>query len=590
MKFPRLCVGAVLASAVFSMWLGACSDDDEACGNDGVKNGVCQAGPTCSTGSVELPISSPADSCPANNGAGGAIYICCVPGPDGGVSSIDSGAPSLGDAGGGQDVVVGTGDAKVDTGNGDSGPVCAKTCTVDTDCGQSTTTCSAEACSAGCCVEVDSVEGTTCTDKGGKVCNGHGSCVSCTATTDCPAQASSCIANTCSSFTCGTSILAAGAACSDNGGTVCDGHGVCIGCLGVSDCPVPTTACVIAACTGSACATSNAALGTACTDNGGSFCDGAGACVGCNTVSDCPTPASACVTASCDAASHTCKTADALGGTVCTDAGGTVCNGMGTCVGASCMDGFKDGTESDVDCGGTCGATCTDTPPQDCKLGTDCISGVCTAGKCQVPTCSDGVKNGAETAKDCGGGTCPTCALGLGCSKGSDCTSGDCDNGFCATVVAGGACTANDQCASDVCGVSGTGNCCLAACSTAGACGATGCGAAGACTYPGSATSCAATSCTGSTLTTFTACGALGTCDGAPALSMCPNNLACSGTACATACGANDTQGDAKCALGFWCDGVAGGACDAPQATGAACTRDSQCTLTCDTVTTHLCL
>ena len=47
------------------------------------------------------------------------------------------------------------------------------------------------------------------------------------------------------------------------------------------------------------------------------------------------------------------------------------------------------------------------------------------------PTCSDGVKNGAETGVDCGGGTCPTCGTGGGCGSGSDCTSGVCKDSVC---------------------------------------------------------------------------------------------------------------------------------------------------------------
>ena len=40
-------------------------------------------------------------------------------------------------------------------------------------------------------------------------------------------------------------------------------------------------------------------------------------------------------------------------------------------------------------------------------------------------TCTDGEKDGAETDVDCGG-PCPACAVGRGCSTGSDCTSHVC--------------------------------------------------------------------------------------------------------------------------------------------------------------------
>lgn len=40
--------------------------------------------------------------------------------------------------------------------------------------------------------------------------------------------------------------------------------------------------------------------------------------------------------------------------------------------------------------------------------------------------CADGIKNGAETDIDCGGGTCPACALTKACSIATDCTSLTC--------------------------------------------------------------------------------------------------------------------------------------------------------------------
>ena len=46
-------------------------------------------------------------------------------------------------------------------------------------------------------------------------------------------------------------------------------------------------------------------------------------------------------------------------------------------------------------------------------------------------TCTDGIKNGKETGKDCGGFsggvTCPKCALGIGCLVATDCVSGFCN-------------------------------------------------------------------------------------------------------------------------------------------------------------------
>ena len=48
-----------------------------------------------------------------------------------------------------------------------------------------------------------------------------------------------------------------------------------------------------------------------------------------------------------------------------------------------------------------------------------------------APTCTDKVKNGAETDVDCGGGTCPTCGNKKSCTKAADCKSGVCASGAC---------------------------------------------------------------------------------------------------------------------------------------------------------------
>ena len=41
-------------------------------------------------------------------------------------------------------------------------------------------------------------------------------------------------------------------------------------------------------------------------------------------------------------------------------------------------------------------------------------------------SCTDAVKNGAETDVDCGGGTCGTCAAGKTCAVDVDCASATC--------------------------------------------------------------------------------------------------------------------------------------------------------------------
>jgi hypothetical protein len=64
------------------------------------------------------------------------------------------------------------------------------------------------------------------------------------------------------------------------------------------------------------------------------------------------------------------------------------------------------------------------------------------------PTCTDGSMNGSETDVDCGG-SCPRCANGRRCGSRNDCASGRCGtDGTCL------ACTASGDC-----GIDGNGAC-----------------------------------------------------------------------------------------------------------------------------------
>ncbi len=154
----------------------------------------------------------------------------------------------------------------------------------------------------------------------------------------------------------------------------------------------------------------------------------------------------------------------------CYDIPGGACDCRG---GSACPAGTTCGPASDTD--GTLGAACL----VDCPLGTDaecpaglhCVEGSCSRnfgcleppyiscfrppcdanGRCPAPltcersnnrcvepcsgvgcpTCTDGVRNGAETGTDCGGGSCAACDPGLGCAAGLDCASGLCSGGVC---------------------------------------------------------------------------------------------------------------------------------------------------------------
>jgi hypothetical protein len=109
------------------------------------------------------------------------------------------------------------------------------------------------------------------------------------------------------------------------------------------------------------------------------------------------------------------------------------------CVDSTCADGVKDAMESDVDCGGTCTSKCGSA--RTCMVNADCASNACDLGTstCTPASCGDGLKDGDESAVDCGG-SCPAkCAIGSACNAASDCASGSaCAKEGCIALPTGG--------------------------------------------------------------------------------------------------------------------------------------------------------
>ncbi len=96
----------------------------------------------------------------------------------------------------------------------------------------------------------------------------------------------------------------------------------------------------------------------------------------------------------------------------------------GTCQVPTASDGVKNGTETGTDCGGASGKKCPS--GQGCKADADCDAVKCDLGtnKCAAPTSNDGLKNGTETDIDCGGGAptnAPRCATAKACLVDGDC-------------------------------------------------------------------------------------------------------------------------------------------------------------------------
>ena len=109
-----------------------------------------------------------------------------------------------------------------------------------------------------------------------------------------------------------------------------------------------------------------------------------------------------------------------------------------SCGPSSCDDGFLNGQETGIDCGGPdCIAcpTCDDGIQNGEETGVDCGGPDCIV----CPTCNDGIKNGDEEGIDCGGSDCISCNgcfdqldyndfntdMGIWIDGGSDCRRGD---------------------------------------------------------------------------------------------------------------------------------------------------------------------
>jgi hypothetical protein len=77
------------------------------------------------------------------------------------------------------------------------------------------------------------------------------------------------------------------------------------------------------------------------------------------------------------------------------------------------------------------------------------------AGRCgPAPSCSDGVKNGSETDVDCGGMACHKCFPGKACVTPGDCINHVCAGGLCplcdpplcAPTLYSSCCSSNNVC------------------------------------------------------------------------------------------------------------------------------------------------
>ena len=345
------------------------------------------AAPTCTDGAPngnETDVDCGGPICPPCDAPGGCVL------PSDCVSGVCIGGVCQDPAC--DDNVQNRGETDVDCG----GPMCPGCddgggCTVGSDCASGV--CTGGVCQPATCSDVVLNQGESDVDCGGPCppCPNGGGCVD---DIDCISGVCDQMTGICQGRTCLDGVQNQDETDVDCGGSQCAPCGDGGGCTLPSDCQSGV-------CTGGVCQMPTCGDGVQNGAETGLDCGG-GVCPACG---------------------------DGGGCTLASDCTSGVCLG-GVCQSRVCTDGVQNGTETDVDCGGACGATCQ--VGEMCLVGGDCIEQVCDAGllTCLAPTCTDGFDNGTETDVDCGG-PCPGCGDGGGCTVGADCLSGVCAGGVC---------------------------------------------------------------------------------------------------------------------------------------------------------------
>lgn len=218
----------------------------------------------------------------------------------------------------------------------------------------------------------------------------------CTSGADCSDGICHATLNVCTASTCNDGLLSTGETGIDCGGSCTTPCGLGGTCNAGADCDSGICHLTQRTCSASRCADGTQNDAETDVDCGGS-CGGCGLDAGCQVPADCSTGA-------CHAT-------------------------LLRCVSSSCFDARQNGAETGIDCGGsTCAARCD--LGVGCTISSDCKSALCHATRltCAETTCDDGLKNGTETDIDCGGGiSCPKCAVGKQCTINSDCDPPSCD-------------------------------------------------------------------------------------------------------------------------------------------------------------------
>jgi hypothetical protein len=340
--------------------------------------------------------------------------------------------------------------------DGDLANGCETDITTGTHCGSCTRSCSgatplcaAGMCSSGCGAVTPDRCGATCVDLQRDVRN-CGSCA--TACSPVASAVETCVSGRCG-FQCNVGFhLCAGACVSDTSTAACGA--ACIVCASR---PNTVATCAMGGCR------------YACVSGFGD-CDGdvtngcerpvssdVSNCGGCGTVcagTDTECRRRTCVSSACGFVNT--PTATRISVQVARDCRTAVCDGTGgVTTQADNTDLPVDGNECTAD---VCAGGVASNPPAmvglvcmasrqcdgrgacvECLRGSDCTSGICMMNVCVSASCSDGIRNGAETGIDCGG-TCPVCqtlALLAGSTASILAASSDATSPWTTTTLAG---------------------------------------------------------------------------------------------------------------------------------------------------------
>jgi hypothetical protein len=198
--------------------------------------------------------------------------------------------------------------------------------------------CTDDVCSGGVSSHPNVAAATSCGP--GLMCNGNGACVGCLTDDNCPQPPNDCQVRVCmTGGVCGFTNKNAGTPSStdvagDCHQDVCDGFGDVLHQIDDNDKPATTNQCLQSVCTAGVPSNPPFGQGVACTQNNGTLCNGAGACVECLTSTTCPGgPDSECHQRTCSPAG-VCGIVDAPPGTAASggpsgDCQKNVCDGTG---------------------------------------------------------------------------------------------------------------------------------------------------------------------------------------------------------------------------------------------------------------------